>query len=473
MVSWRPSGASLRFGPAFGASVPVLLGLTLLAGGGGAQAIRTNGWIEGASAVLLVAAVTSHFRSRPITSKAIVPLWLLVAFLLLIAGQLLPLPYSSWHALPGRDLAVGVTEALGMAGLARPLTLDPERTRLFAAGVIVPAAFFLATLAGGRRCQLWSLRVIVGAAVVSAVLGALQVASGKSMSFQLYSEASPEGAPGLFVNRNHQATMLLAGMLACAALIRLEPGQIRLPGRAARTGLHYGWALLLLLALMTLATSSRAGAGLLLLFLPIAAMIALGRTRPTLVLASLAMIFLVLGAVLALGAPELFGKLVARFRLTGEMRVNVLPDLLFTIRQYWPVGSGLGTFDPVFRTNENLDLMTAAYLNHAHNEYLELAIEAGLAGVVLAAAALTWLGARMAGLLGPRSPAGSRTLPLAGASIILLMLLHSLVDYPLRIDGLAALFGVAVAFVTDPFRPDHRRRSSRSAATGRPRFGPV
>lgn len=414
--------------------------------------------------------VVSHLRSASVARGAIVPVWLLLALLLLVAAQLVPLPHAWWSSLPGRELAVQVAEAL-QPGLSYPLSLDPERTRLFAAGLMVPAAFFVATTAAGRDCQLWAVRVIVAAATLSALLGAIQLASGQSTTFRLYEEGLPGVASGLFVNRNHQASLLLAGMIACAALIRLDGGRIRVPGRPALS-MHYGWALLPLFALMTIATGSRAGAALLLLFLPIAVLVALGRAVPTLILASLALVLLVVGALLAFGQPELFDTLVARFGQLQDMRRELLPDLLFTLGQYWPAGSGFGTFDPVFRANENLDLMTSAYVNHAHNEYIELAIEAGLAGVLLAVAALAWLGARTIVLFRRPPGGGSRVLPLAGVLIILLFLLHSLVDYPLRIDGLAALFGVAAALVSNPAVSDRSRRSRRASARSKPRFRP-
>ena len=66
---------------------------------------------------------------------------------------------------------------------------------------------------------------------------------------------------------------------------------------------------------------------------------------------------------------------------------------------YFPFGSGLGSFDPVYRAVEPLTAVTASYFNHAHDDALELLVETGAFGMaVLAAFALWWttLTARLA-----------------------------------------------------------------------------
>src|SRR5260370_32164812 len=48
---------------------------------------------------------------------------------------------------------------------------------------------------------------------------------------------------------------------------------------------------------------------------------------------------------------------------------------------YMPLGSGMGTFVPVYATFERPeDTFGSAYVNHAHNDVLEVWLEAGVAG---------------------------------------------------------------------------------------------
>ncbi len=80
-----------------------------------------------------------------------------------------------------------------------------------------------------------------------------------------------------------------------------------------------------------------------------------------------------------------FGKAVAIDRLIdddlmAEQRVAYFPLLLELSRTYLPFGSGYGTFDPVYRSFEPDWAITTKYLNHAHNDLLELADDGRRAG---------------------------------------------------------------------------------------------
>jgi len=59
---------------------------------------------------------------------------------------------------------------------------------------------------------------------------------------------------------------------------------------------------------------------------------------------------------------------------------------------FFPVGSGMGTFTIVYPTFEKTpDLMANTFANHAHNDILELWLEAGLPGAVVAALCSIWI----------------------------------------------------------------------------------
>ncbi len=77
------------------------------------------------------------------------------------------------------------------------------------------------------------------------------------------------------------------------------------------------------------------------------------------------------------------------------------------IRTYFPVGSGLGGFDPLFRMHEPFELLKPTYFNHAHNDWLEIALDAGGAGIALLFGSILWWG--MASARAWRSADGSVT----------------------------------------------------------------
>src|SRR5438045_7942021 len=82
--------------------------------------------------------------------------------------------------------------------------------------------------------------------------------------------------------------------------------------------------------------------------------------------------------------------LLHRFQdpVSAEARISLLPGLMAAAKNYAPVGSGLGSFVPVFQLFERPDTVLKQYVNHAHNDYIELFIETGLLG---AAALLVFL----------------------------------------------------------------------------------
>src|SRR6476646_928954 len=198
-----------------------LLFLSLILGGGGAEAPLLNGLLEAGGALLLCATVAGHLTGRPLPSSASIPVALLVALLLLVAAQLVPLPPAWWSELPGREAATAAYRLTGDAAAWRPLSLDPEATRRFASSLLLPAGLFLAALRANRAGLMTMVRIIIAGALISALLAAVQLAFG--LPEDLYPYGSPgAGVPtGLFANPNHQAQLMLAGLVASGLLIRL------------------------------------------------------------------------------------------------------------------------------------------------------------------------------------------------------------------------------------------------------------
>ena len=112
-------------------------------------------------------------------------------------------------------------------------------------------------------------------------------------------------------------------------------------------------------------------------------------------------------------------------------------------------GAGYGSFPQVFHLFENPEQVGAVFANHAHTDLLEFILEGGVPAVLLLVAFLIWFAVRVASvwlLDRQRDPLAQ------GASIAaLVILLHSLVDYPLRTGAIAALFGLSLALLArDP-----------------------
>ena len=108
-------------------------------------------------------------------------------------------------------------------------------------------------------------------------------------------------------------------------------------------------------------------------------------------------------------------------------------------------GAGFGAFPAVFHLFENPELVNAITANHAHNDLLEFVLEGGIPAIALLFAFLIWYGRRFISVW----TVERRRDPIAqGASIAsLIVLLHSLVDYPLRTAAIATIFGFCLALL--------------------------
>jgi O-antigen ligase len=212
------------------------------------------------------------------------------------------------------------------------------------------------------------------------------------------------------------------------------------------------------LLVVTVLTGSRAGMALALPALAVAGLIIVP-TRDSdesrslgslLALAALPVLagLAVLGTAVAGSIPV--GRALARFGETGDPRIDLWQDTMFAISQYWPAGVGMGGFGPTILAAERLEFVNRTFPNRAHNDYLEIGLESGLFGY-LAVSAAGALVIAMAIRSWRALPAMRRQI-LFGLGALMIVGLHSAVDYPLRSMALASLAGIAAGMVACPRR---------------------
>ncbi len=124
-------------------------------------------------------------------------------------------------------------------------------------------------------------------------------------------------------------------------------------------------------------------------------------------------------------------------------------------KAYLPVGSGLGTFVPVYASFEKPeDTLLNTYANHAHNDAAELWLETGLLGLAFMALFVFWFGRRSLAIWRSAPPIGATevdwSLVRAATIIIALILAHSFVDYPLRTGAMMAVMAFCCALLIEP-----------------------
>jgi O-antigen ligase len=123
--------------------------------------------------------------------------------------------------------------------------------------------------------------------------------------------------------------------------------------------------------------------------------------------------------------------------------------------EHMPFGAGMGTFVPVYTMFEKPeDVQIGRYVNRAHDDFLEVSLEAGVLGVALIATFVIWWGLRSVKLWRRSPSAGAReidvSLARAATVVVGLLMAHSVIDYPLRTDAMMAILAFACALLIAP-----------------------
>jgi hypothetical protein len=137
-----------------------------------------------------------------------------------------------------------------------------------------------------------------------------------------------------------------------------------------------------------------------------------------------------------------------------DSRVTVARVTSETAQLYMPFGSGMGTFVPVYGMQQRPeDAHVDTYVNRAHNDFIELWLEAGIVGLGLVIAFLVWLVGRSWQLWRGNAPGREIDLSIARAATVVvgLILLHCFVDYPLRTGGIMAVMAFACGLLIAPY----------------------
>lgn len=449
------------------ATIPFYLLFCLLLGGS-SRGDRTNLLLQlGAIAILAWAALTrSQIRPAPPARVLVV---LMAALVALFTVQLIRLPPAVWDLMPGREEIVR-----GFNLLHEPLpwmswSLAPYDTLTSALWLLPPFAIVFGMLRlGAYRDQLLALVILVGT-FFGIVLGALQVTSRDvaHSSWYLYQVTNHGRAVGQFANSNHMATLLVATVPFIAALYGDRSNRKR------RVQAHVGKSTVLIgamfIVLLCIALNgSLAGIGLAVpafaASLFISSPLSSSKTRRGLTVVGLIGIISI-GAVFS--SPFQNNLTTPGVEADYSSRYNTFTNSMRAAADYFPFGSGIGTFANVYPPYENQAIADRWFVNHAHNDYIEVALETGVFGILLVAAVLLWWARRTVAVWrAPITNRYARAATIASGAI----LAHSVVDFPVRTSSIAAVFAMCLALMAEPRRPPSvTREKSVEEPRNRPR----
>lgn len=422
--------------------------LALIAGGTPRYGSPFNTALELLSLpIVLVATLLIVDHSLSGTVKAALVICIGIFFLPLL--QLIPLPPWIWTALPGRQFVVDAFEAANLPVAWMPLSLSPPATLRSFLSLFPAMAVFLATINLGYRERRLATLGLIGFGIVCVPLGLAQIASGPDSRLRLYEVTNTMSAVGFFANRNHFAALLysIVPFVAAWMICRIRAPDSERLGWVALIVVIYGIVILGL-------GMSASRAGIVLAMAAIVASILLtlrNRKRGRKNSASRAVfVAALLGAcaVLQFGLAGILGRL--QHDPLDDGRFTFAQATLRAAADVFPVGSGIGSFVPFYAMMETAADVGPSYVNHAHNDWLELWLEAGVPGLILAILFLAWFTTATYRTWRQNESGIDGLLARAASIAVALLLAHSLVDYPLRTTALACLFAFACAMCMDP-----------------------
>lgn len=426
---------------------PIMLLLSLVLGGS-AQGIWVNAALQ-VLAVLVLAWAYLTPAPAPLNAAAKGLVLICMLGLAIIAIQLVPLPPAVWTALPGREDVAAGFQVLGQPLPWLTITLTPDDTVSTSLRLLPPIAILVVMLRQNAYRATWLAWALVAGTCAGVLLGALQVTSGGGAEspWYPYPISNFGTATGFFANSNHMAILLVATIPFLFALLANAGGvggKKALQRRSALYALAGGLLLIVVIGLVLNGSLAGFGLGLPVLVASAILLMKVDRQRRWLIVPGLLLLVSVT-AIFTLPVTASFQSLGATTSV--ESRRAVTQTSLRLASDFMPVGSGIGSYQQVYRLYEDPAAVDRTYVNHAHNDYLEIAVESGVLGIGAILFFLTWWGvtARRCWMVRTLDPF-AKAAAIASAAL----LAHSLVDFPLRTTALAVLFAVALCLMLRP-----------------------
>ncbi|QDT10119.1 O-antigen ligase family protein [Planctomycetes bacterium K23_9] len=412
---------------------------------------------------------------------------IIVSGLLLGLIQLMPQSAFSLMEWSGvRDMQIRFGADPSDAGLTQSLV--PWMTQSWLAMAVIGfAAFFLGSqLFNDDRSRIFLLVSIAICGVGQVLWGIAQLTTYPDMIFYGVENPSPGSVPfGTFLNRNHAADFIAVALACSLGVFRARSLS---KAQQWRTGYGVtGQIQSMIASPLTLAISL----GVLCLMLGLALSMSRGGWVSAFVAACVVslcwkragkkrrvmpVIAAIIATTVVFFSLQLFGfgdQISNRVddldveKVIADPRFDHWAEAIPAVQHFLPLGSGMGTYGYAYLPFEPEP--ESRWFTHAHNQYLEVLVEAGLPGIILVFLGLYVALHSCLSLCSNERSVSKQALGVAAMSAIVLHAFHALTDFGLMMPGnlivLAALVGAACAAVDKRTPRKKRQLRSVTAAT--------
>lgn len=356
-------------------------------------------------------------------------------------------------------------------GHAWPISLLPEQTGqrlLLSLGYFSLYLLVLGLARDRDRLKLLG-QVIVISALAQAIYGGLMTLTGLEYGFFEKKTAYLGLATGTFVNRNHLAGYLELGAAMAIGLILADLKASDLSSWRKRlealldflfsTRLRIRVFLAIIVVGLVLTRSRGGNMAFFTALIVLAPTYLFFKERKVFLKSLVLFVSLLVVDVWIVSGWYGLEKLANRLEQTNtqtEARTFAFKAYPGLIDEYSRTGSGMGTFAAVFGKNQPAD--AHGYYDHAHNDYAEFLIEAGIPGVLILAILAGLGGLHAVSVIWRRSDRLRVGVSFAFLMASVELAIHSVTDFNLQIPANAATYIVMMAMAGACSSDSPRRR---------------
>ncbi len=351
---------------------------------GGTERLQTIPVVEALAIVLLIIFFLFQKRFDFIHKTT----WFFILFAVLTPLlYLIPLPAGVWDSLPGHaiytQMAEWITTEHSTDSIYRTLSLIPYRTEHAFFAMLPPLAVFLTVAALPEQQKLFIIYFVLGIATAEASLAMIQFSTNNEFFYFGIPILKRGIALGTYPNPDHFVLLMEIAIPLTLALVayELQHGKKRNDDGSKRMILLITYGIMIALFISgAFFSGSRAGIPLALLGGFLAFNVFIRKKDSKHLVLSLAIA--IIGVVILLSFFNLT-PIINRFISNNPFvdgRWVIFSNSWEGIKTFFPFGSGPGTFPDIYRIFQPID--QPKFINHAHNDYLELLFEIGLLGVI-------------------------------------------------------------------------------------------
>ncbi|CAA6823551.1 MAG: Unknown protein [uncultured Thiotrichaceae bacterium] len=426
----------------------VLILLTTYPLVGGMEVFNMLPWVEATALITLSILIigTKDFSFINKRTWAYIALILVTPLIFLI-----PIPFSVFETLPGYEIYAQIITWVSQNGniqepTSLPISLVPYRTEHAFLYLIPPITIFLILASINTRQKILIIYAILFIAFCEASLALIQFSSGSEYFFFGIPQLKPGIAYGTYQNADHLVFLFAMSLPISIALLfaELNHKHYRQANSSNSILKIIIFSMLIVIFIIgALVTGSRAGIALTFLAGYLAYLTFSRRNMKKKILFLLpALVIVFLGISTFLDLTPVLNLFLGRNPLNdGRWLINV--HTWEGIQAFFPIGSGPGTYPEIYRIFQPPEQI--GFINHAHNDFLEIIFETGVLGIALILIGL-YLLLSQSRKIPKRRLTDFQYLQKSTGIGILIFLLHSILDFnmhdPLNVLFFASILGV-------------------------------